>query len=146
MATNTVKQINCSGGLFLSKSTKRFLFLLRTQGKTANTWGLVGGKSELNDRSSIDTLNREIKEEVGDVPDILKYIPLDFYSSNDTKFRYGTYILLVDNEFMPKLNYEHSAYAWCSYSFWPRPLHQGVQSSFNNKIIRSKIELILDLI
>jgi 8-oxo-dGTP pyrophosphatase MutT (NUDIX family) len=146
MASSIIKQINCSGGLFLSKKTKRFLFLLRTQGKTADTWGLVGGKSEATDKSPLDTLTREISEEIGPVPELTKIIPLDFYSSNDLKFHYGTYIILIDNEFMPVLNSEHSAYAWCSYGHWPRPLHRGVQSSFNNRIIRSKIELILELI
>ena len=41
-----MREVICSGGLFLSMSSKRFLFLHRTQGKTADTWGLVGGKKE----------------------------------------------------------------------------------------------------
>lgn len=146
MAPSSIKQINCSGGLFLSRESKRFLFLLRSQGKTANTWGLVGGKSELTDKSHLDTLNREIKEEINITPEIEKIIPLDFYSSNDAKFKYGTYVLLVSKEFIPILNREHTAYAWCSYGCWPKPLHKGVQNSFNNRIIKSKIELILDII
>ena len=44
MAFDIMTEIVCSGGLFLAKDTKRFLFLLRSQGKTAGTWGLVGGK------------------------------------------------------------------------------------------------------
>ena len=43
--------ISCSGGLFLAKDTKRFLFLLRTKGKTAGTWGFIGGKKEDLDKS-----------------------------------------------------------------------------------------------
>ena len=146
MASNIVKQINCSGGLFLSKNTKRFLFLLRTHHKTAGTWGLVGGKSETTDRSPLDTLNREIFEEIGPAPEILKIIPLDFYTSTDSQFKYGTYVILVNDEFIPTLNSEHSAYAWCSHMHWPKPLHKGLQSSLNNKIIKSKVELILEII
>jgi 8-oxo-dGTP pyrophosphatase MutT (NUDIX family) len=71
-----MKLITCSGGLFLSKTTKRFLFLLRDKGKTANTWGFVGGKKEPIDLTPYDTLTREINEEVGKTPVIKKVIPL----------------------------------------------------------------------
>lgn len=138
--------IVCSGGLFLAKDTKRFLFLLRTQGKTAGTWGFVGGKKEPIDQTPYDTLTREISEEVGEVQNITKMIPLEQYTSNDQHFKYNTYIILVEKEFIPKLNHEHSSYAWCAYSAYPKPLHQGVKSSLGNKSIKGKIELILDLI
>jgi 8-oxo-dGTP pyrophosphatase MutT (NUDIX family) len=138
--------IVCSGGLFLTKKTKRFLFLLRTQGKTAGTWGFVGGKKEPADLTPYDTLTREIYEEVGKTPTIKKMIPLEQYTSSDQHFKYNTYILIVDDEFIPTLNEEHSAYAWCDYNSFPKPLHKGVRSSLNNKSIKSKIELILDLI
>jgi len=43
METSSInsQKIIASGGLFLSQKTKRFLFLLRTQGKTAGHWGFV---------------------------------------------------------------------------------------------------------
>jgi len=65
MAFDTMTKIICSGGLFLSKETNRFLFLLRNQGRTAGTWGLVGGKQEPEDATAYQALEREIKEEVG---------------------------------------------------------------------------------
>jgi 8-oxo-dGTP pyrophosphatase MutT (NUDIX family) len=145
MATSTLNQIICSGGLFLAKDTKRFLFLSRTQGKTAGTWGLVGGRKEPSDLTPVDVLKREIEEEIGKSPAIKKIIPLELFISSDQHFQYNTYVLLVDKEFIPILNEEHSGYAWCEYNAWPRPLHQGVKNSFNNKIIRAKLELLLDL-
>jgi 8-oxo-dGTP pyrophosphatase MutT (NUDIX family) len=146
MATNSLNQVICSGGIFLAKDTRRFLFLLRTQGKTAGTWGLVGGKKEPSDNTAYDALTREIQEEVGKTPAIKKIIPLELFVSNDQHFQYNTYVLLVDREFTPTLNEEHSGYAWCDYENYPRPLHQGVKNSFTNKIIRAKLELLLDLI
>lgn len=146
METNSLNQIVCSGGIFLAKDTKRFLFLLRTQGKTAGTWGIVGGKKEPSDITALDILNREISEEVGVSPDIQKFIPLELFVSSDQHFRYNTYVLVIEHEFIPKLNNEHSGYAWCNYDAWPKPLHQGVKNSFNNRIIRAKLELLLDLI
>ena len=146
MATNPLNQVICSGGMFLAKDTRRFLFLLRTQGKTAGTWGLVGGKKEPTDNTAYDALTREIQEEVGKTPTIKKIIPLELFVSNDQHFQYNTYVLLVDREFTPTLNEEHSGYAWCDYENYPKPLHQGVKNSFTNKIIRAKLELLLDLI
>ena len=146
MASNPLNQVICSGGMFLAKDTRRFLFLLRTQGKTADTWGLVGGKKEPSDNTAYDALTREIQEEVGKTPAIKKIIPLELFISNDQHFQYNTYVLLIDREFIPTLNEEHSGYAWCNYENYPKPLHQGVKNSFTNKIIRAKLELLLDLI
>ena len=66
MANPTIKseQIIASGGLFLAKDTKRFLFLLRTQGRTAGTWGLVGGRKEPSDATAFEALRREVEEEI----------------------------------------------------------------------------------
>jgi 8-oxo-dGTP pyrophosphatase MutT (NUDIX family) len=146
MASNSLNQIVCSGGIFLAKDTRRFLFLLRTQGKTAGTWGLVGGKKEPTDITAVDALKREIAEEVGKTPVIKKIVPLELFTSNDQNFQYNTYVLLVDKEFMPTLNDEHSGYAWCTYDEWPKPLHQGVKNSLNNKSIKAKLEILLELI
>ena len=146
MAVNTLIEIVCSGGLFLAKDTKRFMFLLRTQGKTAGTWGLVGGKKEPSDNTPYDTLKREISEELGKTPTIKKIVPLELFTSNDQQFKYNTYVIIVEKEFIPTLNEEHAGYAWCDLNSWPRPLHQGVKTSLTNKTIKTKIELLLELI
>jgi hypothetical protein len=144
--TTSTQQIICSGGLFLARDTRRFLFLLRTQGKTAGTWGLVGGRKEPTDATAFEALSREIQEEVGSTPKIKKIIPLELFTSNDQNFQYNTYVLMIDREFIPTLNEEHSGYAWTGFDQWPKPLHQGVKNSFNNRAVRAKLELLLDLI
>jgi len=144
--TTSTQQIICSGGLFLARDSRRFLFLLRTQGKTAGTWGLVGGRKEPSDATAFEALSREIQEEVGTTPKIKKIIPLELFTSNDQNFQYNTYVLMIDREFIPVLNEEHSGYAWTGFDQWPKPLHQGVKNSFNNRAVRAKLELLLDLI
>ena len=146
MEVSSVDQIICSGGLFLAQDTKRFLLLLRSNGKTANTWGLVGGKKEPGDVTAWDALNREIAEEVGAVPTIQKIIPLELFTSPDDNFQYNTYVLLIDKEFIPTLNDEHSGYAWCGRDNWPKPLHRGVKNTFNNRVIRAKLDILIDII
>jgi hypothetical protein len=146
MAFSFMTEIICSGGLFFAKDTKRFLFLLRNQGKTAGTWGIVGGKKEPEDATVYDGLKREISEEVGKTPVIKKVIPLELFTSEDQHFQFNTYILIVEKEFIPTLNDEHVGYAWCDLNYWPKPLHQGVKRSLSNKTNRTKIELLLEIL
>ena len=117
------QKITCSGALFYALNTKRFLFLHRTQSKQNNVWGLVGGRSTTNE-TPIKALQREIKEEIGDVAEAVKTIPLETFVSTDEKFNFHTYLLVVKQEFIPKLNDEHDGYAWASFSKWSKPLHR----------------------
>jgi 8-oxo-dGTP pyrophosphatase MutT (NUDIX family) len=143
MASDTVSNIICSGGIILAKETKRFLFLLRNK---ENTWGFVGGRKEPQDQTAFETLNRELSEELTVVPKIEKTVPLELYTSNDGNFQYHTYVLITEKEFVPQLNEEHVGYAWVSYGNWPKPLHQAVKTSLHNKANKTKLEVILDII
>lgn len=138
--------IVCSGGIFLAKDTQRFLFLLRDQGKTAGTWGLAGGKKEPDDATPYDALLREIQEEVGFLPKIEKSVPIEQYSSKDELFNYHTYVLIVKQEFIPKLNDEHTGYCWVSVNNWPKPLHAGLKNTLSSRTTKGKIETIIDVI
>ena len=135
----------CSGALFYSTGTKRFLFLQRTDKKTQGSWGLVGGQARYTE-SAFEGLKREISEEVGDTPTFKKVIPLELFTSNDQKFFFHTYLIAVDGEFIPKLNQEHSGYCWCAFECWPKNLHGGLRNTLNNKAIKGKLQTILDLI
>jgi 8-oxo-dGTP pyrophosphatase MutT (NUDIX family) len=137
--------IICSGALFYSISTKRFLFLQRTDAKTRGLWGLVGGQSKYTE-SAFDGLKREIKEEVGGILTFKKIIPLELFTSNDQKFYFNTYCICIENEFIPKLNKEHSGYCWTAFECWPKNLHAGLRNTLNNKAIKGKLQTILDLI
>ena len=137
--------IICSGALFYAVSTKRFLFLQRTDKKTAGMWGLVGGKNKFTE-SPYEGLKREINEEVGSTPTFKKIIPLELFTSNDQKFAFNTYCICIDNEFIPSLNEEHSGYCWTQFECWPAKLHAGLKNTLNNKNIKGKLQTILDLI
>jgi len=147
MATSTLKDRNivCSGALFYARNTKRFLFLERTKTKTAGQWGLVGGMAE-GDETPWKALEREISEEVGKTPPIKKVIPLEMFTSNDSKFFFHTYLAIVENEFIPTLNDEHSGYAWTNVNCWPKPLHVGLRNTLQNRAIKDKLQTVLDLL
>lgn len=137
-------KIICSGALFYTLDTHRFLFLHRTKGKQSNLWGLVGGTNE-GEETPWESLKREISEEIGDIK-IKKTIPLETFVSNDDKFQFHTYLCLVDNEFIPKLNDEHDGYAWVSFTKWPKPLHHGLRNTLQNKTNQVKLETVFKLI
>jgi 8-oxo-dGTP pyrophosphatase MutT (NUDIX family) len=113
--------------------------------KQKGTWGMVGGKSTETE-SAWQGLQREIIEEVGHQPTIQKTIPLELFVSKDTRFKFHTFVCVVEQEFIPRLNGEHSGYAWVSINQWPLPLHDGVRKTLNNKTIKTKLQTILDLI
>lgn len=144
-ASNHKDRIVCSGALFYAKSTKRFLLLQKAHGKHTGTWSLVGGTTE-----SLETpwqgLQREIREEIGATPKILKTIPIETFVSNDTVFNFHTYLCVIEEEFIPVLSEEHSGWAWTTIDYAPKPLHQGLRNSFGSKTIRTKLQTIFDLI
>ena len=146
MEANTVKeQITCSGALFYAKKTGRFLLLQKSHGKHAGTWGLVGG-TNITGETPWQGLRREINEEIGSIPTILKTIPLETFVSNDTVFNFHTYLCVIENEFVPTLSDEHYGWAWATIDRAPKPLHQGLRNSFSSKTIRTKLQTIFDLI
>ena len=138
-------QIICSGALFYTLDTNRFLFLHRAQGKRANMWGLVGGTNE-GCETPWEGLQREIQEEIGFVPEIKKTLPLETFVSTDDKFHFHTYLCIISNEFIPVLNNEHNGYSWCSFTKWPKPLHHGLRNTLQNKINIKKLETVFKTI
>jgi len=121
-----INHINTScGSLILCTSTNRYLFLLRDDGRYPNTWGLVGGKVEKNE-SVLQGLVREIKEELGGEIKGAKILPIEQYTSDNGKFIYHTFLIKVDEEFIPTLNNEHKGYCWVPLENYPKPLHPGV--------------------
>jgi 8-oxo-dGTP pyrophosphatase MutT (NUDIX family) len=146
METRTVTdKIVCSGALFYAKSTRRFLLLQKAHGKHQGTWGLVGG-TNLQNENPWQGLQREVQEEIGFSPDVIKTIPLETFVSNDKVFNFHTYLCVIDKEFVPTLSNEHMAYSWSTVDWAPKPLHQGLRNSFNNKMIRTKLQTIFDIV
>ena len=138
------EKIVCSGALFCARSTQRFLLLQKAGGKHAGTWGLVGG-TNITGETPWQGLQREVVEEIGSIPKILKTIPLEMFVSNDHVFNFHTYLCVINNEFVPELSDEHVGWAWATIDRAPKPLHQGLRNSFSSKIIRTKLQTVFDI-
>ena len=138
-------KIICSGALFYTLNTNRFLFLHRAGGKKHDMWGLVGGGNEQGE-TPWEGLQREINEEIGFNPDITKTLPLESFVSVDSRFMFHTYLCIIQEEFIPILNNEHDGYAWCSFTKWPKPLHHGLRNTLQSKVNLSKLETVFQTI
>lgn len=138
-------KIVCSGALIYARSVRRFLLVQKAHGKHTGTWGLVGGTNHEHE-NPWSGLQREVQEEIGHLPAFIKTMPLETFVSNDSVFNFHTYFCIIDDEFIPTLSDEHTAWGWFSLDALPKPLHNGLALSLRNKIIQAKIQTIIDII
>jgi 8-oxo-dGTP pyrophosphatase MutT (NUDIX family) len=133
--------VNAVGVCFYSLSTQRYLYLLRNDPRHPGTWGLPGGKVEDNE-TLIEAIQRECIEEMGAMPVYTKLVPLEKFTSADSKFVYHTFFCSIESEFTPVLNHEHIGWAWIASGNWPRPLHPGLWSTINFDVVQEKVTAI----
>jgi len=118
-----------AGLLFLCKATRRILLIHENQKWTVPTFSRAGTLLE-------------------DASDLLKkystgrIVPIELYLSEDRGFEYGTYICMVQQEFLTTIA---STIAWCSLDDLPKNLHVGLKMTLNNQVIKTKIETVLEL-
>ena len=130
--------ISAVGVWFYAISTNRYLYLMRDDRKHPESWGLPGGKVEANE-TLLNALERECQEEIGSMPEYLKLVPLEKFTSPDGGFVYNTFFCSVADEFQPTLNNEHVGWAWIASGTWPKPMHPGLWSTVNFDAVRHKI-------
>lgn len=133
--------VNAVGVWFFDINTRRYLYLLRNDQRHPNTWGLPGGKVESGE-TLIEAITRECVEELGFMPEYLRMIPLEKFTSADLGFSYHTFFCSVDQEFIPRLNDEHIGWAWITSGSWPKPMHPGLWSTVNFDAVKNKIETV----
>ena len=126
-------EVKASGCVFLSVSTGRILLQLRSRKVShPGTWAFWGGKAHKEERP-IETLYRELQEEIGNIPAVVKIYPLHQYKAKNNSFFYNTFIVVAYKEFVPILNDESSGYCWVDIGNWPKPLHNGAKSILYNR-------------
>ena len=118
-----------AGLLFLAKNTRRILLILEDSKWTVPTFPrtatLLEDAQQLLDQYSQGRI-----------------LPIELYLSEDRGFEYGTYVCLVDEEFLTQ---SANTIAWSNLDFLPKQLHNGLKTTLNNEIIRTKIDTILEL-
>lgn len=137
--------VTAVGVWFYSVATQRYLYLMRNDPKHPNTWGLPGGKIESGE-TLINCIHRECLEELGLMPDYLKLVPLEKFTTADSGFEYNTFFCSIATEFIPKLNNEHLGWAWLDSGVWPKPMHPGLWSTVNFDAVQNKIQTMEQLV
>ena len=79
------------------------------------------------DESPLDAVLREAWEETGITVAAEHAHPLFIFRHKDV-FEYHNFLIEIEAEFEPKLNWENANYVWAEFGKWPDPLHPGVQS------------------
>jgi len=126
------------GVWFYSIATQRYLYLLRNDARHPDSWGLPGGKIEAGE-TLIDAMTRECVGELGSMPEYLRLVPIEKFTSADSGFVYHTFFCSVADEFSVVLNDEHIGWAWIASGTWPRPMHPGLWSTVNFDAVRNKM-------
>lgn len=129
------------GTFIYSTSTQRYLFLLRNASKYSGTWALAGGKIDAGEQL-LESLYRELEEELGYNFTNVKVIPIEKFTSDNNRFSYNTFLIPLDEEFVPTLNHEHRGYCWVKLEDHPKPLHPGVWRTVNFKSVVDKIKTL----
>jgi hypothetical protein len=118
-----------AGLLFLAKTTGRILLILEDAKWTVPTFARSGPLLE-DAEILLDKYSRG------------RILPIELYLSEDRGFEYGTYVCLVDNEF---LTTAASTICWAELDYLPKQLHTGLKITLNNAVIRTKIETVMEL-
>jgi 8-oxo-dGTP pyrophosphatase MutT (NUDIX family) len=133
------------GTFIYCTTTRRYLFILRDTKKYAGTWGLAGGGIESGEQL-LSSLHRELEEELGYDFSSTKVIPIEKFTSNNGRFTYHTFLIPIDEEFVPYLNHEHRGFCWVSLEDHPKPLHPGVWRTISFDTIVKKLKTLEELL
>jgi 8-oxo-dGTP pyrophosphatase MutT (NUDIX family) len=131
LTENGKQKNNLVGGVLIKCSkTNKLLLLLRNDGNKEEKWSFVTGGIDSGE-SVLDGLKREVSEEIGVDPDIIKYKFIDTFDIDNNKVLHY-YEGLVDEEFEAKINFEHHEYGWFGIDDLPSPLFKGTKEKINN--------------
>lgn len=117
-----------AGAIVMARSSGRILLAHRSLDvEQPGTWGCWGGAID-RDEDPIAAVHRELQEEAGYEGAILETLPLFVFRKES--FSYENFLIIIEDEFMPSLNWESQNADWFDVGAWPAPLHFGLVSLF----------------
>ncbi len=127
--------IKCIGCLIYD--TAKDMVLLQQRGQRSSyalKLGLWGGKMEPSEDFA-SALSRELREELGVLPEYEKLYPLDTYLSEDNEFIYYSFLMVVDDFEVVQINERETFdFVWMPLNLIPRlNLHPGLRNTLKHK-------------
>lgn len=133
-----------AGCLVFSRKTKRFLFAFRSAAVLEpNTWGMWGGAIDAGEKPEQSVL-RELKEESGFQKKPVAVQLLDVFKAPGNVFTYYNFVVVVDDEFPVRLNWESSGARWVTLNNWPTPLHPKVREFLSKPAVKSELRALVE--
>lgn len=121
-------------------NTKRFLMSLRSgEVYEPHTWSLWGGKVEGGENVA-EAAEREFREETGYSKPI-NLVKSYIFKDPKEDFKYTNFVGIIENEFIPKLDWETQSYKWVTYTQLEilEPKHLGFKKFFINNTILKRL-------
>lgn len=120
------------GILPISVSTGRILMALRSKRVSGGgTWGTIGGRADKITDLKGEAL-REFREETGYRGEFVRLMPVFVFQEPDNGkiFKYHNFIGLLQDEFIPKKNWETDQFRWVVYETFLKlgPKHFGLNA------------------
>lgn len=124
-----------AGVVFMAKDTGRLLIAKRSRHvQEPGTWSTWGGALDEGE-DALAGAKREAEEEAGAASHVISYHMVHEFVVPD-KFKYTTFIALVETEFRPSMNWETASYEWVKYGDWPTPIHKGFAGTIKEPTFR----------
>ena len=117
------------GLLYLSIESKRLLLILNNQKWTIPTF-------------TVETNVIEDSKKIQNDYATGKILPVELYTSKDNGFEYGTFVCLVEKDFS---HVPVNTYCWADFMDLPNNLHIGLRTTLTDKLVRTKLNTILEL-
>ena len=124
------------GILIIAKDTNNFLLLHRVQNPIV--WSILTGKMDVDGETPLETVKREIQEEINLNPNKIKNIQ-KVGIVKDTKI-FHVFVGFVDKEFTPNLKLdENDDFMWTDPKNMPSPMHKRWTNT--SKLVKSFLNL-----
>ena len=126
-----------AGAVLFCPATGRCLWVKRSNtGDAPNVWCCLGGGIEQGE-TIMEGFRRELQEE-GGINERFPTTPFHKFTSPDGSFSYYNMVSIVDQEFDPVLNGEHTDFVW-SESI-PTPAHPELEKALRDPRFRQLID------